>query len=70
MTDWSNKCAASVLSKTTLMTAAHCLKDHDSSNLPYQILLGQAILNSQNYDVGRQQLNISKVTSLHFDKDI
>ena len=61
LTDWANKCAASVLSKKTLMTAAHCLRDHNSSKFPYQILVGQAVLNSENYDANRQQLDISEV---------
>jgi hypothetical protein len=40
LTDWNNLCAASVLSKRTLMTAAHCLRNHYSFKHPYQILLG------------------------------
>ena len=59
--DWENKCAASVLSKKTLMTAAHCLRDHNSLKSAYKIIVGQTILNSENYDANRQQLNISKV---------
>jgi hypothetical protein len=43
-TDWQNVCAASILSKNILMTAAHCIRSHESKR---KVLLGQSILDSE-----------------------
>ena len=56
-TDWQNVCAASILSQNILMTAAHCIRSHDSTR---KVLLGQSMLNSDTYDSTRQLLNIVK----------
>ena len=57
-TDWQNLCAASILSKNILMTAAHCIRSHESKR---QVLLGQSELNSDTFETSRQLLNIAKV---------
>ena len=59
-TDWENVCAASILSKTILMTAAHCIRSHESKR---QVLLGQSVLNSDTWETSRQVLNIERVES-------
>ena len=55
---WANLCSASVLNNHTLMTAAHCLRDHQEN---FKILLGQADINSETTSFYRQELNIDKV---------
>ena len=57
-TDWQNVCAASILSKNILMTAAHCIRSHESKR---KVLLGQSVLDSETFDSTRQLLNIAKV---------
>ena len=57
-TDWQNVCAASILSKNILMTAAHCIRSHESKR---QVLLGQSVLNSDTWETSRQVLNIERV---------
>ena len=57
-TDWKNNCAASILSKNILMTAAHCLKTHESKR---KVLLGQSVLDSETFEITRQLLNIARV---------
>ena len=57
-TDWQNVCAASILSKNILMTAAHCIRSHESKR---KVLLGQSVLDSETFEITRQLLNISKV---------
>ena len=57
-TDWQNDCAASILSKNILMTAAHCIRHHESNK---KVLVGQSLLDSETFETTRQLLNISKV---------
>ena len=58
-TDWKNKCSASIISDTVLLTAAHCLRNHNSKN--FQVLLGQSHLNSETFGQYRQLVNISRI---------
>ena len=58
-TDWKNHCSASIISDTVLMTAAHCLRNHNSKN--FQVLLGQSHLNSETFGQFRQLKSISRV---------
>ena len=57
-TDWKNLCSASIISKHILMTAAHCLRTHESKR---QVLVGQSMLKSDTFETTRQVLNIAKV---------
>ena len=57
-TDWQNVCAVSILSKNILMTAAHCIRSHESKR---KVLLGQSVLDSETFESTRQLLNIAKV---------
>ena len=57
-TGWQNVCAASILSKNILMTAAHCIRSHESKR---KVLVGQSVLNSDTFETSRQLLNIDRV---------
>ena len=57
-TDWQNVCAASILSKNILMTAAHCIRSHESKR---KVLVGQSVLDSEQFEITRQLLNVNKV---------
>ena len=57
-TNWKNLCSASIISKHILMTAAHCLRTHESKR---QVLVGQSMLKSDTFETTRQVLNIAKV---------
>ena len=58
-TDWKNQCSASIISDTVLLTAAHCLRNHNSKD--FQVLLGQSHLNSETFGQYRQLVSISRV---------
>ena len=58
-TDWKNQCSASIISDTVLLTAAHCLRNHNSKD--FQVLLGQSHLNSETFVQYRQLVSISRI---------
>ena len=65
-TRWVHECTASVLTKKTLLTAAHCLRKFDpEENI---VTVGANDLNSDDWSSHRQEMSISHVIS-HPDYD-
>ena len=65
-TSWVHECTASVLTKRTLLTAAHCLRKFDQEkNI---VIVGADDLNSDTGSSYRQEMSISHVIS-HPDYD-
>jgi len=65
-TRWVHECTASVLTKRTLLTAAHCLRKFDQEkNI---VTVGANDLNSEDWSSHRQEMSISHVIS-HPDYD-
>ena len=56
---WIHKCTASVLTKRTLLTAAHCLKKFDQKE--NSVIVGENDLNSDTGSISRQEMSISHV---------
>ena len=71
-TEWINKCTASVLTKRTLLTAAHCVREFDKQEnfvvVDLQPLVGAKDLNSDTPSNYLQEMSISRVVR-HPDYD-
>merc|ERR1712051_169436 len=64
--NWVHQCTASVLTKNTLLTAAHCIRKFDrQENI---VIVGANDLNSDTGSSSRQEMNISHVAR-HPDYD-
>ena len=63
---WTHECTASVLTKKTLLTAAHCLKKFDKQK--NKVIVGENDLNSDSPSISKQEISISHVAR-HPDYD-
>ena len=63
---WVHQCTASVLTKTTLLTAAHCVREFDKQK--NSVVVGAKDLNSDTPSNYRQEMSISRVAR-HPDYD-
>ena len=63
---WTHECTASVLTKKTLLTAAHCLKTFDKQK--NRVIVGENDLNSDSPSISKQEISISHVAR-HPDYD-
>ena len=63
---WDHQCSASVLTKTTLLTAAHCVREFDKQK--NRVVVGAKDLNSDTPSNSRQERGISRVV-IHPDYD-
>ena len=63
---WVHQCTASVLTKTTLLTAAHCVREFDKQK--NSVVVGAKDLNSDTPSNSRQERGISRVV-IHPDYD-
>ena len=63
---WIHECTASVLTKKTLLTAAHCLKKFNKQK--NRVIVGENDLNSDSGSISRKEISISRAVR-HPDYD-